>query len=151
MWFFKKLLSKKLAKWACRFYSRQTHMYPWVYGLANQNRSKFAVEIELKDHFFFSTIALEGHFVKKSQIEVKLNFLLWMMCHMWLVEPPNPNKIEQCWECIFLKVYTQVITKIASKFFFTFVPLRKPRLSKMASIKTNKIKKRMPLLFINFW
>ena len=70
--------------------------------------------------------------------------------HMWLVEPPNPNKIEQCWECIFLKVYTQVITKIASKFFFTFPPLRKPRLSKMASIKTNKIKKRTPLLFINF-
>ena len=60
--------------------------------------------------------------------------------HMWLVEPPNPNKIEQCWECIFLKVYTQVITKIASKFFFTFIPLRKPRLSKMASIKTNKIR-----------
>ena len=70
---------------------------------------------------------------------------------MWLVEPPNPNKMEQCWECIFLKVYTQVITKIASKFFFTFPPLRKPRLSKMASIKTNKIKKRTPLHNINFW
>ena len=69
---------------------------------------------------------------------------------MWLVEPPNPNKMEQCWECIFLKVYTQVITKIASKFFFTFPPLRKPRLSKMASIKTNKIKKRTPLHNINF-
>ena len=28
-----------------RFYSsRQTHMYPWVYGLGNQNRSKFAIE-----------------------------------------------------------------------------------------------------------
>ena len=61
---------------------------------------------------------------------------------MWLVELPNPNKIEQCWECTFLKVCTQVITKIASKFFFTVVPLRKPRLSKMASIKTNKIKKK---------
>ena len=70
---------------------------------------------------------------------------------MWLVEPPNPNKIEQCWECIFLKVYTQVITKIASKFFFTFPPLRKPCLSKMASIKMNKIKKRTPLHNINFW
>ena len=74
---------------------------------------------------------------------------LWI--HMWLVELPNPNKMEQCWECIFLKVYTQVITKIASKFFFTFPPLRKPRLSKMASIKTNKIKKRTPLHNINFW
>ena len=47
--FFKKLILKKLSKWAYRFYSsRQTHMYPWVYGLANQNRSKFAIEIELK-------------------------------------------------------------------------------------------------------
>ena len=34
-----------MAKRACRLYSsRQTHMHPWVYGLANQNRSKSAIE-----------------------------------------------------------------------------------------------------------
>ena len=33
---------------------------------------------------------------------------------------PNPSKMEQCWECTFLKIYTHLKTKLASKFFSTF-------------------------------
>ena len=31
--------------------------------------------------------------------------------HMWLGGCPNPSKIEKCWECTFLIVYTHVKTK----------------------------------------
>ena len=40
--------------------------------------------------------------------------------HMWLVGCPNPSKIEQCWECTFLNLYTRMKTKWASKFFSLF-------------------------------
>ena len=31
--------------------------------------------------------------------------------HMWLVGCPNPSKIEQSWECTFLKLSTHMNTK----------------------------------------
>ena len=31
--------------------------------------------------------------------------------HMWLGGCPNPSKMEQFWECTFLKLYTHVKTK----------------------------------------
>ena len=58
--------------------------------------------------------------------------------------------MEQSWEWTFLKELTLVNTKLALNFFFTFGLLRKPRLSKMVSIKTNKNKNRTPVLKANF-
>ena len=37
--------------------------------------------------------------------------LLLQPLHMWLGGCPNPSKMEQCWECTFLNLYTHVNTK----------------------------------------
>ena len=50
---------------------------------------------------------------EKSLILVIIQILVWV--HMWLVGCPNPYKIEQSWECIFLTLFTQMKTKSASK------------------------------------
>ena len=75
---------------------------------------------------------------------------MYKAIHMWLIDFPNPYELEQSWEWTFLKQFSIGNTKWGLKLFFTDGLLRKPRLRKMASIKINKIKKRMPLLFINF-
>ena len=35
--------------------------------------------------------------------------------HMWLEGCPNPSKMEQSWECTFLRLFTHTNTKLASK------------------------------------
>ena len=40
--------------------------------------------------------------------------------YMWLGGCPNLSKMEQCWECTFLNLYSHVKTKLASKKFSTF-------------------------------
>ena len=37
-----------------------------------------------------------------------IDYLSLVHSHMWLVDPPNPYKIERNWECIFWKLYTLV-------------------------------------------
>ena len=38
--------------------------------------------------------------------------------HMWLVGCPNPYKMEQSWECTFLRLFTHTNPKSASKIIF---------------------------------
>ena len=37
---------------------------------------------------------------------------------MWLEGCPNPYKMEQSWECTFLKLFTHTSTNLASKKIF---------------------------------
>ena len=39
---------------------------------------------------------------------------------MFLIGYPNPFKLQQIWECTFLKVFDHTKTKLASKQFFSW-------------------------------
>ena len=39
---------------------------------------------------------------------------MWWI-HMWLLGWPNPYKMEQSWECTFLRLFTHTNTNLASK------------------------------------
>ena len=57
----------------------------------------------------------EAAYALQTKWKVRLEFLKHYIKHMWLVALPNPYKIEQSWECIFLKHYSHVNTKWALK------------------------------------
>ena len=53
-----------------------------------------------------------------SSIFSKIGLQIWN--HIWSIGPPNPYELQQSWEWTFLKVYSYVNMKWASKQFFTF-------------------------------
>ena len=54
------------------------------------------------------------------------------VAHMWLVGCPNPNKVEQSWECTFLKLFTHMMTKWAPNKVF-IIGLQNYQLACMAN------------------
>ena len=56
-----------------------------------------------------------------------------MHCHMWLEGCPNPYKMEQCWECTFLELFTHMNTKWALKKDF-IIGLQNYKLACMANL-----------------
>ena len=51
----------------------------------------------------------------KTMISFFLLHKTILVLHMWLEGCPNPNKMEQSWECTFLKLFKHMKTKWASK------------------------------------
>ena len=75
---------KKLAKRASRFYSsRQTHMYPWVHGLANQNKFKLAILY----------IVLQTYW--KREISIRLQSSMKNIFHM-VLQTYWPIHLQNC-------------------------------------------------------
>ena len=73
-------------------------------------------------------------FIRKKLVSSKIFTRLYFYYfeHMWLVGCSNPSKIEQSWECTFLKLSTHVNTKWASKIIFT-IGLQNYQLSSTAN------------------
>ena len=53
--------------------------------------------------------------------------------HMWLEGCPNPYKMEQSWECTFLKPFTHMKTKLGWKKFF-IIGLQRYKIASMADL-----------------
>ena len=57
--------------------------------------------------------------ISRHMIQMKVWFSA-VHTHLCLGGCPNPSKVEQCWKCTFLNLYTHGKTKLASKKFSTF-------------------------------
>ena len=70
--------------------------------------------------------------------------------HMWLVDIRDPKQLVQSWKLTFLKGLTLVITKSASKNFFTNVLFFKLRPRSRPWVKSENLVKQKKFLNINF-
>ena len=62
----------------------------------------------------WSNIGIRWEPYDESRVRIFSSILI----HIWLVGCPNPYKMEQSWECTFLRLFTHTNPKSASKMIF---------------------------------